>query len=122
MAIAVEHVVGLLGATKIQLYEKFKQVWQDTQVLDLLPDNRARAVQSRLADDWPSLKIRIEALRNEPGGMIAADLVMAHRIRGGVHTILSEDDEFQLEQMFVSLMRAALFTFVETRRTNRAPE
>ncbi|TAK46731.1 MAG: hypothetical protein EPO23_13800 [Xanthobacteraceae bacterium] len=73
------------------------------------------ARQSRLADDWPALKAKIDALRAEPGGEVAADLVMAHRIRGGFHTHLPEDDHFELEALFTRLMRAARLTFVEVR-------
>jgi hypothetical protein len=66
--------------------------------------------------NWPALKAQIEALRKEIGGIIAADLVMAHGIRGGIHTILPEDDQFELEALFLTLMRAAVLTFVEVRR------
>jgi hypothetical protein len=64
------------------------------------------------------LKAKIDGLRSEAGGAMAADLVMAHR-RAGVHRILPEDDHFELEALFVGLMRAALVTFVEVRQ--RAP-
>jgi hypothetical protein len=40
---------------------------------------------------------------------------MAHRIRGGVHTFLPEDDQLELEALFTGLMRAALLTFIEAR-------
>ncbi len=118
MAVAVEHVAQALGGTRDQLYDKFKQLWREPAVLALLKrDDVARlSRQARLAQDWPGLKARIEALRQEPGGTIAADLVMAHRIRGGVHTMLPEDDQFQLEALIVSLMRAALTTFAEVKR------
>jgi hypothetical protein len=118
MAVAVEHVVAALGGTETQLYEKFKQVWKNPEVLAILKrgDVSPLARQERLAQDWPDLKARIDALRNEAGGIIAADLVMAHRIRGGVHTILPEDDQFELEALFLALMRAAVLTFVEVRR------
>jgi hypothetical protein len=120
MAIAVEHVAAALGGTETQLYEKFKQLWHDESVLNLLRTNRHLVVQERLAADWQGLKERIAALRNKSGGVVAADLVMAHRIRGGVHAALSEDDQFELEGQFVMLMRAALFTFVEVRRNANA--
>jgi hypothetical protein len=118
MAIAVEHVAEALGATATQLYEKFKQLWCTAEVLSLLRrgDVAMLARQARLAEDWPRLKARIDALRAESGGEIAADLVMAHRIRGGVHTGLPEDDQFELEAQFVGLMRAALRTFIEVQR------
>lgn len=115
-AVAVEHVVGALGGTETQLYEKFKQLWREPEVLQLLKENRPLAVQERLAADWQGLKASIEALRNEPGGRVAADLVTTHRIRGGVHGILPERDQFELEGLFMTLMRAALLTFIEVRR------
>jgi hypothetical protein len=118
MAVAVEHVVAALGGTETQLFEKFKQIWKNPDVLRILKrgDVSPLARQERLAQNWPALKMQIDALRNETGGTIAADLVMAHRIRGGVHTILPEDDQFEIEAMFLALMRAAVFTFVEVRR------
>jgi hypothetical protein len=121
MAVAVEHVVAALGGTETQLYEKFKQVWKDPDVLEILKrsDVSPLARQERLARNWPALKAQIDALRNEAGGMIAADLVMAHRIRGGVHTILPEDDQFELEALFLTLMRAAVLTFAEVRRIEK---
>ncbi|ABC90785.1 hypothetical protein RHE_CH02000 [Rhizobium etli CFN 42] len=116
MAIAVEHVTVSLGGTETQLYEKFKQLWRNPDVLQILKrgDVAPLARKADLANDWSSLKTRIKALANEPSGQIAADLVMAHRIRGGVHTSLPEDDHFELEALFIGLMRAALLTFIET--------
>ncbi|MEJ0024939.1 MAG: hypothetical protein WDN01_02830 [Rhizomicrobium sp.] len=117
MALAVEHIAVALGGTKTQLYEKFKQLWRDADVLALLDrDDVSRlARQARLAEDWPALKAKIDALRTQPGGREVADLVMAHRVRGGVHTILPEDDVQALEDLFMTLMRAALLTFAEMR-------
>lgn len=117
MAIAVEHIAVALGGTATQLHEKFKQLWRDPNVLRILKrsDVAPLARAARLAEDWPALKARINALCGEPGGQVAADLVMAHRIRGGVHTTLPEDDHLELESLFVGLMRAALRTFVEVR-------
>lgn len=122
MAIAVEHIAVALGGTKTQLYEKFKQLWRDPGVLQILKrgDVAPLARTSRLAEDWPALKDKINALRDERGGQVAADLVMAHRIRGGVHTALSEDDHLALEELFIGLMRAALHTFVQVRCNDRA--
>jgi len=120
MAVAVEHVTEALGAKATQLYEKFKQLWQEPAVLNLLKrgDVSQLARAARLSEDWPGLKAKIEELRSEEGGKIAADLVMAHRIRGGVHTILPEDDQFELELLFIALMRAALLTFAEVKRAD----
>jgi hypothetical protein len=65
MAVAVEHVAEALGATAMQLYEKFKQLWEDPDVTALLKrsDVPPLARQVRLAEDWPTLKAKIEALR-----------------------------------------------------------
>jgi hypothetical protein len=117
MAVVIEHAAMALGATETQLFEKYKQLWRDPHVLTLLRrgDVAQLARQSRLIEDWPTLKADINALRSEPGGEIAADLVMAHRIRGGVHVHLPEDDHFELEALFTGLMRASLLTFIEAR-------
>jgi hypothetical protein len=117
MAVAVEHAAEALGATETQLYAKYKQLWKDADVLALLKDGDVSplARRSRLLEDWPALKEKINALRAKPGGEVAADLVMAHRIRGGAHTFLPEDDQFELEALFTGLMRAALSTFIEVR-------
>jgi hypothetical protein len=80
------------------------------------------ARQKSLAQDWPALKTKIDSLRAKPGGDIAADLVLAHRIRGGVHEALPEEDHFELEALFTGLMRAALLTFVEVQRRKNSDE
>jgi hypothetical protein len=119
MAVTVEHVAVALGGSETQLIERFKQLWQANQnVLGVLKDNATRplAVRKDLAVDWPNLKARIDDLRTRPGGEVAADLVMAHRIRGGIHQELPVGDHFELERLFVLLMRVALATFVEVRR------
>lgn len=117
MAVVVEHVATALGSNKDQLYEQFKQLWSKPDVAAILKrgDVAPLARKASLADDWPALKAKIEALRAVLGGDIAADLVMAHRIRGGVHSQLPEDDQLELEALFTGLMRAALLTFVEAR-------
>jgi hypothetical protein len=121
IAVAVEHVAIALGGTETQLYEKFKQLWRSPDVLGILKrDDVSRlARQERLAHNWSVLKAKIDALRSEEGGKIAADLVMAHRIRAGVHHALPEDDQFELEALFVTLMRAAALTFAEAQRTKK---
>lgn len=122
MAIAVEHIAEALGGTKTQLYDKFKQLWRNPEVLQIIKRNDVTplARQAQWAEGWPALKADINALRGEPGGQVAADLVMAQRIRGGVHTALPEDDQFVLEELFIGLMRAALLTFVEVRCNDSA--
>jgi len=124
MAVVVEHIAAKLGATEEQLFDKFKQLWRNTEVESILKrgDVAQLARQKRLLAEWPALKLRIGALRSETGGDVAADLVMAHRIRGGVHNILPEDDQFELEALLIGLMRAALVSFIKTRRRPLPPQ
>jgi hypothetical protein len=95
------------GATETQFFKKYRQLWRDPDVATILKRGDVDQLmrQIRLAEDWPALKTRIDALRSEAGGAMAADLVMAHRVRAGVHRILPEDDHFELEALFVGLMR-----------------
>jgi hypothetical protein len=127
LALTVEHVAAALGRTRnqlpdkffnSQLYEKFRVLWRDEDVSRLLKDNRNfdLARQPRLAANWVKLKEEIAALRRKSGGEVVADLVMAHRIRGGAHAPLPEDDQLELENQFLTLLRAALLTFVEVQR------
>nr|WP_319564920.1 hypothetical protein [uncultured Rhodoferax sp.] len=114
MAIVVEHITVALGGTGAQLLDKFKKIWRvNHEVLNIIKSDAVAplARKAEMAQDWPELKDRIYALRDMPGGQIAADLVMAQRIRGGAHAGLSEDDHFAIEELFIGLMRAALYTF-----------
>jgi hypothetical protein len=119
MAVVVEHVARALGGTKTQLYERFKELWRDPDVIKLLKDNEVTSLarNDKRLQDWPALKCAINNLRSQgPAGAIAADLAMAHRIRGGVHKPLPETDGFELEKLFVGLMRATVMTFANVRR------
>jgi hypothetical protein len=118
LSICVEHLAGILGAVGTQLFEKLKSLWKEPSVAAILLRNSVSqlAKQSALAKDWAKLKSDIGALRAEPGGDVAADLVLAHRIRGGVHDMLPESDHLELEYQFVTLLRAAALTFLEVER------
>ncbi len=117
MAIVVEHIASALGATATQLYEKFKQLW-GSEISDALDSaevgNLAR--NGRYARDWSRFKRDLRAIREQPNGELLSDLVVAHRLRGGIHEVLDEDDPIELEALFLGLMRVAFFTFVEVRR------
>jgi hypothetical protein len=123
MAVVIEQTMRAVGARGDQLYELFKDVWRAPGVQTLLrrADVSRLARQPALSQNWESLKAAIQVLRDESdSGRIAADLVMAHRIRGGVHHGLPEDDESELEKFFMALVRAAALTFAESRRTRTA--
>ena len=111
MAVAVEHAVRVMGGTRDQLYEMFKQLWIGTAIEPLLKQAAQLARNAALMQNWPALKAQIAALA--AGGeahAVAATLVTAHRLRGAVHVPLPEDDQLELERLFVALMAAAAMT------------
>ena len=116
MAVTIEHLIRTLGGTKGQLYEMFKELWKDREVVVLLKRNDVRQWAHSRPQEWPTLKKNIEKFRTRGRPhRIAAELVMTHQIRGAVHHILPEVGHFELEQLFVCLMRAAALTFAHVR-------
>lgn len=116
LALAVEHLTRVLGGTERQLDAQFKALWSDAAVIACLKRNDVAELGRKpsLLNDWPALSHRFEALRNEGrAGRIAADLTTAYRIRGGAHHAIPTNDHFEIEELFVSLMRAAFLTFRE---------
>jgi hypothetical protein len=119
LAVAVEHVIRSLGSRKGQLYEMFKELWKGSEVGALLKEDGVSRLgrQSALQKDWSALKQGIQGLRAKgQAGRVAADLVMASRIRGGVHESLPEADHFELERLFVDVLRAVVVTFAHARK------
>ncbi len=123
MAVAVEHAVRAMGGTGDQLYSMFKQLWAGTPVERHLRRNDQLARNAALMNDWPDLKARIEAVAAiDAAGTVAADLIMAHRLRGAVHTPVPEDDQLELERLMVQLMRAAAMTHAHVARQAAGPQ
>lgn len=78
--------------------------------------NLTRPVKGRPPTDWAFIKKALEELAQSGSAeRRASDLIMAHRIRGAVHYTFDEENQFELERLFVLLMRAALLTFVHVR-------
>jgi hypothetical protein len=99
----------------------FMELWTETEIIQLLKSNRKLAEQGSKPSDgpttWPAVKAQIEQLRSSgPAGAIVADLVMAHRLRGAVHFRLPEQDPFEMEKLFVVLLRAAATTHAHVQR------
>jgi hypothetical protein len=127
MAVAVEHVIRAMGATKGDLYEMFQELWTDREVAKLLKRNSELArkekgmVPSDWEKDWPARKSKIEQIRcSGPAEAVAADLVMARCLRGGVHHELLEQDQFEIEKLFVALLRAAAMSHAHVQRSQAA--
>lgn len=118
MAVVIEHLAAALGATGQQLPMKFKQLWRP-EIAKLLkrPDVKDLAENGRYQNDWAGFTAGLKKLQAEAGCEVVADLVLASRIRRGAHAPLTEDDHFELEAIFIALLRAALLTYAEVRRT-----
>jgi len=117
MAVAVEHTVRAMGGTGEQLFQMLRRLWAGTPVESLLKSNDQLARNAGLMSDWPGLKARIAALAaTGDAGAVAADLVMAHRLRGAVHIPVPEDEQLELERIFVRLMAAAAMTHAHLAR------
>ena len=116
MAVVVEHVMRALGGKEDQLYDIFKELWRtNSKVFSQLKKNDRLARQGH--QQWQVHMREINCLRqsNSAAERIVADLVLAHRLRGAVHTELPEDDQEVLEDHFFALMRAAARTFAHVR-------
>jgi len=114
LAIAVEHVIRKLGGVKGQLLEMFKQLWLRRDVADLLAIHAWAARKGADVLSWDDFKRKLDEIRNgSPAGRVVADLLMAQRIRGTVHFSLPLNDDFEVEQLFVGLIRTAYETYVE---------
>ena len=109
MSVAVEHAVRAMGGAKKQLFQMFRQLWRDPPVSTHLRQNKKLSEQTN--QPWDTLKTKIDGLRSEgPAEAVAADLIMAHRLRASVHKPLPEKDQFELEKLVVILLRAAALT------------
>ena len=117
MAVVIEHIMRTLGGTKKDLYELFKELWSDRAVTALLRDGKIFPLSLRpRQEDWKSYMRHIDALRQgSPEERVVADLVLASRLRGDVHRKLPESDLWALEDLFATLIRAAVRTFAQVR-------
>ena len=114
MATAVEHAVRAMGGSKNQLFKMFLELWDGTVVSRELKINRKLAEQ---VCPPTSLEADIARLRDSgPAGAVAADLIVASRLRGAVHYRLLEKDQFGLEELFVLLLRATAMTHAHVQR------
>ena len=119
MAVAVEHAVRSMGGDGTQLFKMFRQLWtDDPAVTKLLKCHKTLAEQN--SPVWCILKAKIESIRSDgPVAAIAADLIMAHRLRASVHIELPEEDQFELEKLFVVLLRAVAMTHAHVKGNSR---
>jgi hypothetical protein len=121
LAVDVEHILRAMGLQGGQLLSLFKIAWRGTEVEQLLRSHQHLARSAALMDDWPNLLRQIDELASQsPAARVAANLILAHRLRGAVHIQLPEDDQFALELLFVRLLKAAVMTFAHVRRALRS--
>lgn len=122
MAVVVEHVARALAGEQakgeIQLYKVFHNLWKGSEVADILGKaaKLTKPPKKYGPTDWSKLKADLEDLaQSSPAAKIASYLVMAHRVRGAVHYKFQEENQFELERLFVELMLAAVLTFSHVR-------
>lgn len=108
MSVAVEQAVRAMGGSGTQLGGMFRDLWDGSDVGRLLRQNKTLLEQGRLPEE---LKDQIDRIRSKGGAAtVAADLILATRVRGAVHHELLIEDQFELEQMAVRVLRAAALT------------
>jgi hypothetical protein len=127
LALAVEHLAMSLGANDSQLHLMFQQLWSGDPAITALIKG---TVELQLARDglkngtnhtdrvalWNAFKSKVAALQLKGrDGYIAADLLTARFIRGAVHYQFPVADHFELEGIFVGLLRASLYTFCQAK-------
>lgn len=117
MALSVEHIVqallkGNVTHPKVQLFEKFKQIWPATTPVGRhLKSVEYRTVSQRqmVVDlDW------FDSKQNRPiPEQIASDLAICQAIRGNAHHQISEQNQLRLERMSLVLLRGVMRAFLE---------
>lgn len=108
MSVAVEQAVRAMGGQGAQLAHMFRSLWDGTDVGRLLKKNKKLLEQGKPPED---LLDDINALGKEGGASeVAADLILAARIRGAVHHALQISNQLELERLLVRVLRAAALT------------
>ena len=105
-----------LGAIQDDLLDHFKALFAKNSLISaLLKDNGITGpARERLEslEDWNKMREHLKTLRSKGGeDSMVADLVAARYVRGAVHYKFPGAGHFELEELFVTLMRAAFFCF-----------
>jgi hypothetical protein len=108
MSVAVEQVVRALGGQGTQLSKMFRDLWDGTEVGRILKKQKTLLERGLALED---LLEEIDALRANGGEHEkAADLILATRVRGSVHHAVQIENQPELEQLLVRVLRAAALT------------
>lgn len=108
MSVAVEQAVRAMGGQGTQLAHMFRGLWDGTDVGRVLKKNKKLLEQGKPPED---LLDDINALGKEgEASEVAADLILAARIRGAVHHALQISNPLELERLLVRVLRAAALT------------
>ena len=114
LAVAAEQAMRAMGGDKGQLYEMFKAAWTGTAIDAPLKSADGLARQANRPGALAELRTMAAS---GPVGHLVADLVTAHRLRGGVHHGLTEDDQMELERLVVVVLRAIARTHAHLERS-----
>lgn len=110
MSVADEQAVRAMGGQGTQLAYMFRDLWNGTDVVRIMKRNKTLLEQGKPPEE---LLGAINALRERGGAHeVAADLILAARIRGAVHHTLQISNQLELEKRLVRDLRAAALTHV----------
>ena len=105
MSVAVEQTVRAMGGHGSQLSTMFRVVWKGTDVGRILKKHKTLLERAQPPEN---LLGEINALRDlGDASEVAADLILAARVRGAVHHALEIENQLELEKLFVHVLRAA---------------
>lgn len=111
MSVAVEQVIRSLGGQGTQLSRMLRDLWDGTEVGRLLTKHKTLLERGLPLEN---LLEEIDALRDIGAeSEIAADLILATRVRGAVHHTLRIENQLELEKLLVRVLRAAALTHAQ---------
>lgn len=130
LTVAVEHIARAMGGSGDQLHEMFKHLWTGTKIEKFLR-KKQKDVTGGLFTKLMSTEEQAKSYNNFKDTIntwrslgtvesIAADLVTASKLRGAVHYALPERDQWEMEKLFIAVLRAAAMTHAHVRRSEQS--
>lgn len=111
LAVAVEQVFRRMGADNHQIGKQIQKLWRGSEIGQKYFEDKNFTKYLHRSIEVQALQTELEEIRkDDPNGLIAADLITARQVRGAVHHSLEIDHPFALEELFVSILRAAALT------------
>ena len=114
LSLAIEHLCRKLGGKANQLYRLFKNLYNRNHDILRALNDAENLTKSNVS--WESFLIELDGFdtKNIVYSKVV-DMLIAHKIRGSSHEELPFVDYFQLEKLFVSVLRSGFHAFCESR-------